>query len=204
MTRKQARQLEEKAEEKRTSGEYVVAGDYYSQAAFERAGVGTFVHGSSGSELHRFLDACTCYRVGGADEWCTNRARMGEVLAEELAARAIARPEEPHAFDQAMRSVWYEFVGDFRMIGGLGRSDWAYDQANETYLGAGDPLTSAAEGPIRALMGFFYSVATAAGADMDEVYESTRELPFSEIAEYKRERLPEHLETVVESGSYLP
>lgn len=202
MTIEQSRRLRDKAEEKRAAGDYLTAGDYYSRAAFERTGRGAFLHFSTGFELRRFLEACTCYRVGGADQWCENRARMGALLAKELGERVFSNPEPEHAFDRAQRGVWYEYVGDFRTVGQFDDSEAAYERTKETYRDAGDPRTGAAEQPQGAIMAYFYTVADAAGADMDEVYETTKHQPFSEWVEYKQKRLPGLLETLVENGSY--
>lgn len=202
MTQKQAQRYQEIAEKERTTSDYINAGEYYSQAAFERAGGGTFVDGSDGAELQHLLDACTCYRVGGADKWCQNRAQMGELLAEELATRAFSAPKPSHAFDQAQRGVWYEFVGDFRTVGRLGDSDAAYEKARDTYRDAGDATTGSAEQPHMAALSYFDSVAKAAGADMEDIRETTTNQPLSKWVAYKRDRLPEYLKILDDQRSY--
>lgn len=204
MTREQARKYREMARDAQEDGDYQEAGDYHSQAAFELAGHGTFVHGSDGSELRRLLEASTCYRVAGQEAWCRNRAQIGALFADELAERAFARPEPPHAFERAQRGVWHEYVGDFRTVGDLGDADAAYERAKETYRAWDEHGTGGAEQPQMAIMGYFESVAIAAGADMDEVYEDTRNQSFADWVEYKQERLPEYLNTIVENGSYPP
>lgn len=204
MTRERAREYRDTAREKQESGEYEVAGDYHSQAAFERAGMGTFLYPSSGFELRRLLEASTCYRVAGATSWCRNRAQMGALLAEELAERAFALPEPPHAFERAERGVWYEYIGDFRTVGDLDDPEAAYERAKETYRTWDEHGTGGAEQPQGAIMAYFFSVARAAGADMDEVYADTRHQPFAEWVEYKQARLPGYLDMITKNGSYPP
>lgn len=202
MTRQQARKYLEKAEKKRSNGDYVAAGEYYSQAAFERAGVGTFVNGSDGSELRCLLHACTCYRVGEAEKWYQNRARMGELLTEELATRAFSKPEPTHTFDKAQRGVWYEFAGDFRTVGGFTDAAAAYEQAKQVYREAGNPTTGSAEQPHMAVLSYFDSVAKAADADIDEIRGSTSNQPLSNWVTYKQDRLPKYLEILDDRGEY--
>lgn len=204
MTREQARQYRHEAERKRKAGEFVTAGEYYSQAAFELVGVGAFINTSSGAELRRLLEACTCYRIGGAGQWCTNRARLGELLAEEWAERAFSGEEPSHAFDRAERGVWYEYIGDFRTVGQFGDIDAAYEQAKKVYRDAGDPNANLYEQRHGSNMAFFKSVATASDKNMDEVYSVLKRESFSTWVEYKQEQLPKLLETVIQNESYPP
>lgn len=202
MTIEQASQHRTQAEEKREQGEYVTAGHYYSQAAFEIAGVGAFINTSDGTELRRLLEACTCYRIGGADQWCRNRARLGELLAEEWAQRVFTKPEPSYDFDRAERGVWYEYIGDFRTVGQLGDPDPMYARAKEIYRDAGDPMANLAETPQKANISYFNSLARAAGKDMEEVYSITKNGTFSEWVEYKQKHLVGILETIIENESY--
>lgn len=204
MTNEQSYEYKDEADREREAGNYVTAGDYYSQAAFEMAGVGMFLRFSSGAELRRLLEACTCYLVGGEKRWCTKRARVGELLAEELAERLFDKPTPSHAFDQAERGVWYEYAGDFRMLGDLGAADAAYERAKETYCEAGDPYAHMAEQPQSVNMAYFRSVAHAADHDMDEVNDVMRTESFSAWVEYKQDHLPSLLDTLVEMGAYPP
>ena len=202
MTHEQARKYRNNAEQKQQSGDYLTAGHYCSHAGFEIVTLGTPIRVSTGHALRDLLNACICYRIEGADQWCENRVRMGLLLAEELGTRFRSKPPATHPFDRAQRGVWDEFIGDFRVIGRLGGSERVYERAKETYREAGDPHTGSEEPPHATVIWFFYSVADAAGADMDEVFEATHNQPFSEWVEYKQERLPGLLETVVENGSY--
>ncbi|ELZ35961.1 hypothetical protein [Halorubrum distributum] len=86
-----------------------------------------------GQGLQQLLAATVAYRVAGVDE------RAGRRAAEGIAA---ARDFESVLSAPGQAACLGEFVADFRVAGGLGGADGAYDDAAERYAAAGEEIDS--------------------------------------------------------------
>lgn len=176
------------------------AGDTYVRASFEEAGA-WFGASSWGQELRMLYKACLCYRLADQPRQCRFTATLGIQIAEEYAARIDQTEKPTHPPDRAEHGVWYEFVGDFRLVAGFEGVDDAYDQAKEVYTEAGDPFAQFAEGPIMVVQAIFSTTVLVAGADHELITDSTSGR-LTDWVEYKREHLPELIDDTVTSGEW--
>ncbi|MFC7046963.1 hypothetical protein ACFQH6_17540 [Halobacteriaceae archaeon GCM10025711] len=204
MTSEQSARYREEAHELRRAGEFEAAGNLYTRAAFEGLGVNEFTLGNTSRYLRPLLSAATCYRLAGDERTCRYRCQVGALLAEEIGERLLARSTPENAYDNARRGAWFEFVGDFRLLGGLDGADDAYERAKEIYREAGDPETADSEVVHGVLLGYFYDVAAAVGHDTETFnLEVSLRYPFSEWVEYKQAYLPDLLDTLFEQGEWV-
>lgn len=121
---------------------------------------------------------------------------MGILVAEDVRARISGEPIPENFYDHARRGAWDEYIGDFRVIGGIEGSDEAYESAKEVYESAGDPETGFAEWEHTRLLDYFRQVAKLADYDEDELGRVNTKLPLSEWVKYKQENLPKILEDI--------
>jgi hypothetical protein len=121
--------------------EYRTAGDEYSRAAWAglsdpRQGQSPFELGEKGwvgTALGALVAGVISYRVAGLEARATRRAVEGVAVARDLRATAD-RPVQ-----QACLS---EFVGDYRVVGGLDGVAEAYESAATAYESAADSIDS--------------------------------------------------------------
>ncbi|WP_436925272.1 hypothetical protein [Halosimplex amylolyticum] len=189
-----------KAEEERERGNLVEAGEWYTSAAFKKA-ASMPLYPSSGGELKHFLEAATCYRIAGRMNRCVNRCRTGILRAEEMADRALSAPTPDRDIHHADRGGWYEAVGMFRLVGNVGGVEDAYDNAFSIYEEAGDPRSHRAEPPKTTLYTWFYTLEHAATGDSTTM-EFRKQQTYIEFAEYVREKIPQYLQTLEETGEW--
>ncbi|SDF28590.1 hypothetical protein SAMN04488067_10393 [Halorubrum xinjiangense] len=86
-----------------------------------------------GQGLQQLLAAAVAYRVAGLDGRASRRAAEGIAAARDLES-ALRRPGQA--------ACLAEFVADFRVAGGLGDAEAAYDDAAERYVAAADEIDS--------------------------------------------------------------
>lgn len=200
MTVERRRELADEADSLAVEGEFGEAADTYVRAGFEEAGT-FFGKSSHAIELRMLYKGCLCYRLAGQKRQYRSIARIGIEFSEEYAARMKAKPEPSHPPDRARSGVWHEFVGDFRLVGKLGDAGEAYDRAKEIYQEVGDPSADFVEGPIKSSQAIFGDTVLHAGED-DELIDESRQRKLTEWVEYKREHLPELIDSIVSSGTW--
>ncbi len=118
---------------------YETAGDEYTRAAWAtlaapRPGLGPFdgdEKGWVGGGLERFAAAALAYRVADRTDRASRRAAEGIAVARDLKT-GLDHP--------AQRACLDEFVGDFRVVGGMGGVDDAYATATDAYEAAGESI----------------------------------------------------------------
>lgn len=200
MTTNQRTELEDKANSLAAEGKYSDAGDTYVRAGFEEAGQ-WFGSSSWGQELRMLYKACLCYRLADHNRQCRFTAKFGILLAEEYAARAERKPSPSHPPDKAERGVWYEFIGDLRLIADFDGVTEAYDRAKEIYKEVGDPLADFAEGPVMVVQAIFSTTVLIAGEEYDLISNSAQGR-LTDWVEYKQEQLPKLIESILSSGEW--
>jgi len=196
MTLDRGRDIETKADALRRKGEYAEAGEYYSMAAFEcfgdsiPSGYGETI--SFGQEL--LLESCLCFAVAGLESRRKNRANIGVLTSEDIIERDLPR-EPDSSYDRSRIGAWYEFIGDFILVGSLGDAREWYDRAEEVYRKNGNPETSLAEQEHLNIFTFFRTASNVLITDDREI-----EIPRTLIAwlQYKRDRLPTLLDRLDE------
>lgn len=184
----------------RRQGQYVSAGDWYTLAAYTDLATGK-PGNSSAAELRHFIEAATCYRVGGHKDRCENRCHMGILRAEDLRERYKDGSPPSHSVHHATRGGWDEFIGDLRVVGDLGGVAQAYERALTTYREAGDPEAYRAESPNSVLWAYFDDIERGATGDAGSI-SHRQTVTFSEFLQYKRKHLPTYIRTLVEQGEW--
>jgi len=144
----------------------------------------------------------------GGDERCRNRCEQGELIVEDYIQRK-ERDEEDLYREPSGKEAYigglHETIGDFRLVGDLGGHDEAYDTAEEIYLQEGieDKSLVYYDGRgIQWLMTFFNSVSQGADMEQSEIDWTDAESTYLDWLEYKRERLPEMIKKLAESGTW--
>lgn len=189
------------ARERRRDGEYEAAGDYYTIAAHR--GYAKTLPDSPwfGAGLFHLERAALCYELAGLSERRTNRCQQGILIAEDMIDRVFAESPEYYV-DRARRGVWYEYIGDFRLIGDLGDPSSAYDEAIAVYEDGDDPDTFYAEQEQTPLMLHYTQVAEAVGRDPEPIDSFENDLTFVDWVQRKRDTYPELLEALYEQGEW--
>ena len=191
-----------KAKQERKDGNSIRAGELYTSVAFSKASNLPF-YPNSGGELKQFLEAATCYRIGGQMDRCQNRCEIGILWAKDLRDRALSGSMPEHDIHYADRGGWDEAIGMFRLVGDLDGVDEAYNRAFEIFESAGDPLSHRAEKPKTTLYTWFTSLELAA---TNETYGMTfrQQRTYTEFANYVREKIPEYLNVLEQRGRWGP
>lgn len=191
--------------------EYERAGDAYTRDAWRslaepRDGQDPFSAdemGWIGRALQSLVVAVIAYQVAGRSERARYRSVEGVAVARDL-RNALERP--------AQRACLTEFVGDFKLAGGLDDASEAYEDAGEEYEAAGDgidsaqalattPLFEAAAGPLEQV-----ARSTANGeiaVTWDQLHGSDPSQPgrfLAHRAAFKRNRFPSLLADLLDSG----
>lgn len=185
--------------EHRREGNFVEAGHAYTRTAFH---VWATYETLAGIGFRRLLEAVTCYRLGGRSDLCENRCRIGVRQAELYRDRWLEPPMPDYPPDHANGGGWSELIAAFRLVGGLGGVDEAYTAAKQIYRDAGDPyIEYADEGPVHNHTVWFDSIAGELGrTESHEI--GGYEMSYTEWADYKRARLPEFIDELVEHGEW--
>lgn len=203
MTTAEAGEYIELADEHRLEGDLFSAGEFYTAAGFaylaeEPLSTRTVWHYHGRTEL---LNAGLCYRISGRNELASARCRLGECLALEQ-GRRIRDYDEPERVKALHRGTWYEFVGDFRVVGELENVDEAYDVAAEQYRDWGDFTLVNTEQQNDYLITFFNNVSSGTDREFERVDLFSDNLTFTDWIEYKRSMLPEAIDELVEAGTW--
>lgn len=207
MTNERAWEHSDQADEYRTQGQFVDAGEYYTAAAYEYFGDGPpgfpAIHACHGEYM--LLLASTCYRFGGRDERCVNRCRQGILVAEDMLERQLPPPAEENNYDTARRGSWYEYIGDFRTLANLDGAGDAYESAKAIYRMAENPPTAYSEQEHIWLMEFFETITQTTAKD-DATWANIRssfDTPLTDWVDYKAERLPGALDALLDRDQWL-
>lgn len=179
------------------NGEFVEAGESYTAAAFhyfadwppERRGK-NMSHGE-----YYLLLAATCYRRGSQINRAKSRCQQGILFAEELLDRTKGIGGSA-SYDRARYGAWYEYIGDFQLIGHFNYKVDAYERAKRIYFEEGDPPVAHREQEHMWLIEFFDQVAGETNDYSEDWRRILQEYTFSEWIEYKQEHLPKILESV--------
>lgn len=196
MTTDAGRRKEKIAKGHHESGAYDEASEAYTEAAYEYIGANGLSHSSTVARgLRDLIVGATCLRHQSRMQQCQNRCWQGNHIAEAVAEKAMALPRESYAYDQSVRGVWYEFIGDFRVVGDLPGAAEAYDQAAKVYEDAGDPQTAAFEQSHMAVAVLPKLLFRGTDADTDELEAFLYPGPtLTDWIDFKRRRLPDVLE----------
>jgi len=172
------------------SGEFVEAGESYTAAAFHYfADWPPECRGKNISHGEYYLlFAATCYRRGGQTDRAKNRCRQGIIFAEELLDRTKDVGGST-SYDRARYAAWYEYIGDFQLIGSLEDKVNAYERAKQIYIDEGDPPLAHREQEHMWLIDFFSQMIEETDDDLGEWRNILQEYTFSEWVDYKQENL---------------
>ncbi|QCJ46439.1 MULTISPECIES: hypothetical protein [Haloprofundus] len=186
----------ENAEAHRRRGEFSAAGDWFTAAAYEYLGDSPpgFPATTACKGEYMFLLAGVCYRLAGTRDQCVNRCKQGILVAEDLNARHLPVPEDEYWFERARRGVWYEYIGDFRLVGELAGVEEAYTEAKRIYRLGEDPESGMAEQEHLYLFEFFERVVQVSAETDDEWREIRHHTPFTKWVDYKLNTLPDALD----------
>lgn len=165
-------------------GEFELAGEQYTRAAYESLAAGFIAEDA----LDYMLRAALNYRLAGSMTRAENRCRQGILIGQDLQAR--------DNYGSSEETLIQEFIADFHAVGRLEGATVAYETAIQMYEENGienDPgLTH--NGICDRAMGFFKYLT----ADLDdfapEEYEETGGFHTSRVA-YKME----HMDSLIES-----
>lgn len=187
----------------RKNGDFIEAGEYYTATAYQY--FSEWAEDCRGKKVSQgeyfFLLAGTCYRLGGQISRATTRCKQGVLIAEELLGRTRNLGGSA-AYDRVRYAAWYEYIGDFSVVGDFEREMDAYEEARQVYLEEDDPPLAHREQEHMWLTEFFEQVVCGVGYDADEWQEFTRESTFSEWVEYKRNRLPDALDELASQSMW--
>lgn len=208
MTSEQARKISKRGNMARKDAKFVEAGDFYTVAGYEWFGEGELKipGGWTSMGLLEFLQAATCYRLGDRLERCQNRCQQGILVAEDMAERALATDEPSNHYGKARRGAWFEYVGDFQLLGRLNSPGNAYEKAKEIYRDAGDPDLAIIEQEHMRLTWYFKRVAKPTGLDLDEFYRMqhhANEGSLTQWVDYKQDHLPELIESLLSMDNWV-
>lgn len=205
MTKERARKHKETAKKLRGNSEFAEAGDYYTVAGYEY--LGGDIPGFPATDVSHaeflLLLASVCYRLAGLTGRCRNRCKQGILIAEDMNSRHLPVPEDEYWYERARRGVWYEFIGDFRMVGELGGSQDAYEKAKQIYRQGKNPETGSAERENMELIYFYKQVASPEESvkDWDEI---ELRFSFTEWVDFKADSLQAELEELDKVKEWPP
>ncbi|MFC7079371.1 hypothetical protein [Halorussus caseinilyticus] len=192
----------EAANQHRRAGRFSEAGDDYTLAAYHRLGEGQVTRepledGQTdvARGLCNLLSAVVCYRLGGEPERAANRAEQGELIATDI--REYVAAYEPQ------RGLMDEYVGDFRLLGGLPEFDGAYRDAQAVYADTSNQIGWQAEPEFEVNMTLFLELARAADHDIERTKKAAiKTESLVERIRYKRDAFPGIVADVVEAGDW--
>lgn len=119
------------AREAYRDGEYVKAGDYYTQAAysaFAHDSITKVVDGQIAGGLYYLLQASYGYRRGQQLDRAKNRCKQGILIASDIRENKV---------EETVRvGILWEYIGDFRFLGEICDPIDAYEKAATKYSSA--------------------------------------------------------------------
>lgn len=196
----------EQAAVARNEGAFGEAADSYAAGGFVRVGSSFPFEPSRGpgmsAGLANLLCSAVCHRLADHSERARGRCEQGVSLAAEMADRSERDETADNEYDRARRGAWSEYVGDFRLVGGLSAHEAAYDEAVEIYHAAGDPLTGYAEWEHMRLMDLFNDVSVGSGHERTDWCTFDPERTLTEWVTYKTERFGSYLDELVTQDSW--
>lgn len=207
MTWKQGSEYADTADDKRQNKQFVEAGDYYTQATYEYLGEsGPNPDRSKSSKgLHYLAMGSICYRLGDRYDSCRNRCKQGALIAESFSERAMNQKPTSSQYEIARRGAWAEYIGDFRILGGLDDADEAYEVAKDVYREAKDPRLAIIEQEHMRLVELLRKIGTATEYDLGELYRLQRHHEggtLTDWVDYKREHLPKVLDRLLKQEEW--
>lgn len=204
MTTEAGKQKAQTAKDHHENGQYLQAAKSYTTAAYEYLGVNGLEHTVSAARgLRNLAVGATCLRYSKGVDRSRNLCWQGVYVSKAVAESALDRPPASHPHDHSERGVWYEFEGDFKMIGNLPDAVDAYDRAEAVYLDAGNP-------PSVSLDQFHMSVAAltkllvrGTGVSTEELHSVLQpESTLSDWIAFKRWQIPEALDRLDDSDTW--
>lgn len=190
---------------------YEHAGDEYSRVGWQtlaapreaKSGFEPDEKGWVGRGLAALAVGAVAYRVAGRADRATHRGVEGVAVARDL-TNTLTEPVQ--------QACLAEFVGDFRVVGGLSDVEPAYDDAAAAYAELGEeidspqywgttPLFQAAAAPIKQV-----ARSTANGeiaVQWEDLHGSDPDQPGAFLAaraQYKKQRFPMFVDQLIEDG----
>jgi len=204
MSQEAGREKKQSAIEHHKHGRHDEAADFYIETAYEYLGEYGLKHAKSSARgLHQLGLASACLRHIGRTEECRSLCWQGVYISKVIGERVITKPRSSYDYDQAKRGVWFEFAGDFKLVGDLPEKEDAYDRAREVYVNAGNPERGVEQIPVLATL-LTKSVVRGTGMDTEEM-EALDQEPinqFTKWLKFKQRRLPMALERLDEQESW--
>lgn len=186
-----------RAYEHRREGEYSLAGDYFTQSAYEALrndAIRLGDDGQIGHGLYYLLHATVCYRLAKEDKRAQNRAQQGILIAEDLKENVVK--ESPK------RGMLGEFIGDFNVTADLEDATEMYRLAASLY-GEGDvEYTSTWDSNplIERNLKFFEDVVESANYEVEDFVEWR--FAFTTRVNYKSKKFHDILAMIFEEGHW--
>ncbi len=190
MTKDPAKAVAE-AERYREDGEFATAGEYYAVAGHGYLDVEppSLPGIRESNAVLQFLLACTACRIAERRTRTENLGRQGALVVADMINRIESTAVPSNDYDHARRGAWYEYLGDFRLVGEFDDPSDAYEAAERVYQAAGDPDSGYAEQEHMRLMSFYNSIAFAVGSDEPEWSSFRHDTTLSEWLSHKRQHL---------------
>lgn len=186
------------------------AGDHYTRAAYWALATAEGIPHRIAIGLPKFHYAALCYRVGGEMGRCRNRSEQAILVTEDARDHLFAEDARDHQFEpEGWQGVAEEFIGDYRTIGDLDRSDEAYDAARAHYESLERELSRSNLIGWADEMGFHESVrfvprlAKIVGHSIDDERRDEVELTLTGRVRFKREFLSTLVEQAVDRGDLV-
>lgn len=203
MNSKTAKKHAQTAHERRKANDFVKAGEYYTTTAYHYLNDWYKIHrGKKISQAeYFFLLAGTCYRIGDKPNCMDNRCQQGILIAEEL----LDRTENiggSTAYDRARYAAWYEYIGDFYLVGNIDGATELYERAKQVYIDEDDPPLAHREQEHMWLTEFMEQILYGVNKDISDWRRFLREATLSEWIEFKKAHLPDALEALTSQSEW--
>lgn len=202
MTFEEYKDKRDSAVELRSRGSFTQAGHLYTAAAHEILGRANYAEEpleksqvDTARGLSAFMSAALCYRLAGENDRCWIRCSQGILIAEEI--RDHVANYEPQ------QGMMYEYIGDFRVIGG--REDWkaAYEAAEAIYAEVDNVIGWIAEPEIDINTTFMVKVAKSVDYEIDRHTKAEIDsCSLDRRIQYKQANFKEIIDRVIEEGEW--
>jgi len=196
----------EQATSAHLAGAYADAADQYAAAGFEVIGSSISQSSYDGPKMSRGLchlfRSGVCHKLSDQTTLYRLRCRQGAELAKEIVTRVQTVEPPENAYDRAHRGVWYEFLGDFRQLGGFEAPDDAYNHAVDIYVEADDPDTGYSEWGHMRLMELFDQIAAGAGHNEQDWPTFNNDETLTDWVTHKQQQLPVYLDEIIQAGQW--
>lgn len=202
MTHEKIMDLEGDAWSAVLSGDFDVAAEKYTAAAYTSLGTSTSDNLTKMSPgLVLLLRASLCYRIAEHDEKAVFRARAGLLFVEEIRDCLVTEDVE--------RGLTFEYGGDFRVVGGLDGHSEAYRRAEEYYepyedsTGMSERIGMLSEPPFHENTELLREITASAGECVDD--EEAADIEFRSPVRrirFKRAHLGDMVAELVERGEW--